>query len=116
MDFKAESGQGNRTRIHKSFARVRRIFTHAMFPGGPTSIFVQGAWYKDEGVCPIAGTQVVSPDPAHHFTLESKFTLLNKCYQQPVALWPHDPMEKLAAADPRRAFFDVIDRNEEQEC
>jgi hypothetical protein len=113
LDYKAA---GRRTRIHKSFARVKRIFKHAMFPGGPTNLFVQGAWYKDEGVCPIAGTHLVSPNPDHHFTRESKFTLITSCYQQPVALWPHDPLEELAEHDPARAFFDVIDRNEDQQA
>jgi hypothetical protein len=113
MDFKSEIR--GRTKINKSFARVKRIFKHTMFPGGPTNIFVQGEWYKDEGVCPIAGTHLVSPHPEHHFTHESKFSLLSQCYQQPVALWPFDPLKKLPTLDARRNFFDVIDRNEEQQ-
>jgi len=75
---------------------------------------VQGAWYASEGKCPIAGTQLVSPAPNHHFTTDSKFTPLNQCYQQPVALWPHDPKDVLPPGDRRKTFLDVIDHNEEQ--
>jgi hypothetical protein len=116
MDYKDYHGAARRTAIKKSFARVKRIFQHTMFPGGPTQIFVQGAWYQDEGVCPISGTQLVSPHPNHHFTLQSKFTPLSSCYQQPVALWPYDPKNQLPDGDRRKTFFDVIDRNEEQEA
>lgn len=116
MDYKADTGPGRRTVIHKSFARVKRIFEHVMFPGGPSRVCVEGAWYKDEGVCPIAGTQLVSPHPNHHFTHESKFIFINQCYQQPVALWPYDPKDELRPDDPKKAFFDVIDRNEEQQA
>ena len=114
MDYKDVGVR--RTAIKKSFARVKRIFQHDLFPGGPTRLFVQGAWYQDEGVCPIAGTQLVSPHPTHHFTTQSKFTTLSSCYQQPVALWPYDPKGVLPAGDRRNTFFDVIDRNEEQEA
>jgi hypothetical protein len=114
MDYK--DGAQRAVAIRTSFARIKRIFKHTMFPGGPTEIFVQGAWYKNEGVCPIAGTQLVSSHPTHHFTLQSKFTTLVSCYQQPVALWPYDPQGLLPPEDPRSAFFDVIDRNEEQEA
>jgi hypothetical protein len=100
--------------ITQSYARIVRIFEHEMFPGGPKELFVQGVWYRNEGICPIAGTKLVSEDPAHHFTHDSKFTPLNSCYQKPVAVWPHDPHEVLPPGDRRRTFFDVIDRNEEQ--
>jgi hypothetical protein len=72
--------------------------------------------YRDEGVCPIAGNHLVSPDPTHHFTHQSKFIPLLWCYQQPVALWPYDPKGKLQDGDRRKAFFTVIDRNEDQEA
>jgi hypothetical protein len=116
MDYKAATGPGRRNVIHKSFARIKRIFEHAMFPGGPTNIFVEGAWYRDEGVCPLAGTQLVSPHPNHHFTEQSKFILISHCYQQPVALWPHDPLNTLHANNPAKGWFDVIDHNEEQQA
>jgi hypothetical protein len=113
LDYKKAGVRGNA--LNKSFARVQRIFTHIMYPGGPTRVFVQGAWYRDEGVRPIAGTQLVSPHPDHIFTLESKFVLLTSCYQQPVALWPHDPKGLLPDGHLGADMFDVIDRNEEQE-
>jgi hypothetical protein len=112
LDFTDEGARIKK--ITKSFARITRIFEHTMFPGGPTELFVQGAWYKDEGICPIAGTRLVSEDPNHHYTCESKFVPLRLCYQQPVAVWPYDPHEILPAIDPRSKFFDVIDRNEDQ--
>jgi hypothetical protein len=114
MDYK--DGAVRAVAIKKSYARVKRIFEHALFPGGPKQIFVQGAWYRDEGVCPIAGNHLVSSDPTHHFTHQSKFIPLLWCYQQPVALWPYDPKGKLQDGDRRKAFFTVIDRNEDQEA
>ncbi len=114
LDFKKAGPRA--TAINKSFARIKRIFQHTMFPGGPTQLFVEGAWYRDEGVCPIAGTQLVSPHPTHEYTLTSKFVALTQSYQQPVALWPYDPHALLPAGDKRTTFLDVIDRNEEQEA
>jgi hypothetical protein len=113
MDYKGDVARA--TTVKKSFARVKRIFQHTLGPGGPRELFVEGEWYKDEGVCPIAGTHLVSPHPTHHFTLQSKFTPLARCYQQPVALWPYDPKGVLPAGDPKKAFLDVIDRNEDQQ-
>jgi hypothetical protein len=112
MDFK---NAGRNNAVNRSYARIKRIFQHVMYPGGPSRVFVQGAWYRDEGVCPIAGTHLVSPQPDHTFTIQSKFTLLSSCYQQPVALWPHDPKNLLPAGDLGKHVFDVIDRNEEQQ-
>jgi hypothetical protein len=114
MDYKA--GAARAVAIKKSFARVKRIFEHVMFPGGPKELFLQGEWYKSEGKCAIAGTEMVSPDPQHHFTHQSKFVPLLWCYQQPVALWPYDPLDRLHPEDLRKGFFDVIDRNEDQEA
>jgi hypothetical protein len=114
MDYK--DGAVRAVAVRKSFARVVRIFEHTMFPGGPKELFLQGVWYKNEGVCPIAGTQLVSLDPTHHFTHQSKFTPLLWCYQQPVALWPYDPKGELPAGHHMQGFFDVIDRNEDQQA
>jgi hypothetical protein len=116
MDWSPPVRPGRSPTIAKAYARVKRIFTHTMFPGGPATIFVQGDWYKDEGVCAVAGTQLVSFYPAHPFNRDSKFIPLNECYQQPVALWPHDPLKEMDADDPKKTFFDVIDRNQEQAC
>jgi hypothetical protein len=52
--------------------------------------------------------------PNHHFTHQSKFTPLKKCYQQPVTLLPYDPKGQLPPGDVRKTYLDVIDQNEEQ--
>jgi hypothetical protein len=114
MDYRDAVGRGRHNYINKSFARIKRIFTHVIFPGGQAQLFVQGAWYANEGKCPISGTELVSPAPNHHFTHQNKFTPLNRCYQQPVALWPYDPKGQLPPGDVRKTYFDVIDQNEEQ--
>jgi hypothetical protein len=111
LDYKAQVARA--VTIKQSYARIVRIFEHTMFPGGPKDLFVQGVWYRNEGTCPISGTKLVSEN-TNHFTLESKFTPLNSCYQKPVAIWPYDPHGVLPIYDRRRAFFDVIDTNEEQ--
>ena len=65
-------------------------------------------------VCPVAKTTLVRESPSMPFNSSSKFVFLDACYERPVAIWPHDPLGDLPASDPRRDWFDVIDRNQQR--
>jgi hypothetical protein len=108
-DYKAAAGDRVLT---KGFARILRIFVHAAFPGGPTRLVVEGCWWKVMGTCPIAGTTLVKEDPDQLFNRTQRFMFLDECYQKPVAIWPHDPLNELDASDCSREWYDVIDRNQ----
>ena len=83
-----------------------------MYPGGPAKLVVQGDWLEVMGKCPIAGTTLVRQNNNHPFNNSCKFSFLETCYNIPVALWPHDPFNKLPNDDPHREYFDIIDRNQ----
>ena len=102
-------------RAEKGFAKIRRIFEHEAYPGGPTRVVVEGSWLKVMGTCDVAGTALVKRDRNHPFNHSSKFVFIDQCYQRPVALWPFDPFNKLPPGDPRCNWFDIIDRNQ-TEC
>ena len=108
---------GGRTDLKSLFGTITKIFQHTMYPGGPTKVFLQCEWYDTVGRCPVAGTQVVRKNPQNDWNLRSPFVPLDTCYQIPVAFWPYDPFDKLAANDPMnfKDCFDVIDRNQDQD-
>lgn len=110
MDFTAP---GERV-IQQAYAKIQSLFVHEAFPGGPRRYVVEGNWFKVVGVCPVAKTTLVRESPSMPFNSSSKFVFLDACYERPVAIWPHDPLGDLPASDPRRDWFDVIDRNQQR--
>ena len=110
MDFAAP---GERV-IQHAYARIQSLFVHEAFPGGPRRYVVEGNWFKMVGVCPVTKTALVCESASMPFNSSSKFVFLDACYERPVALWPHDPLGDLPAADPRRDWFHVIDRNQQR--
>ena len=97
--------------VLQAYAQIVDLFEHEAYPGGPKRIVVEGTWYDVVGECSIAGTTLVSRNKQHPFNFSSKFVFLDDCYQRPVAIWPHDPHGMLARGDPKRKWFDVINRN-----
>jgi hypothetical protein len=108
MDYKPP---GANQPVKQAYAQIKDLFEHEAYPGGPKRIVVNGAWFDVMGKCPIAGTTLVKKNRRNPFNFSSKFVFLDDCYQRPVAIWPHDPSGELAANDPKRKWFDVIDRN-----
>jgi len=99
----------------KGFAQIKRMFVHEAYPGGPARVVVEGDWMKVAGVCSIAKTTLVRKFPNHPFNLSSRYVFLDDCYHRPVAVWPHDPLEKLRVDSPFRDCFDIIDRNQDED-
>jgi len=104
--------QAGRLGVISAFATIRRIFVHSLYPGGPSRVIVQGEWFTVVGKCPIAHTMIVKDDSRNEFNLHSRFVFLDNCYQQPVAVWPHDPLGQLPDEDPKKGYYDVVDRNQ----
>lgn len=101
----------------RGFATLTRIVVHEMYPGGPKRTFLEGDWYTEVtrlSPCPVAGTPVVKLDPEqkNFFNYQAKFVLLENCYEKPIAIWPHDPINHLPA---NQGLFDVIDLNQDQQ-
>ena len=97
----------------KGFAQIKRIFEHTAYPGGPTRVVVQGDWLEIKGDCDVAKTSLGAKNPNHLFNSSSPFVFLDTCYTMPVALWPHDPFDKLPPSHPHKLWFDIIDRNQD---
>ena len=100
----------------RGYATIKRLFVHEMYPGGPSRVVVEGRWLEPMGKCEVAGTTLVRHNKHYGFNLpgRARFTFLSTCYEIPVALWPHDPAGTLPAGHPRRKWYDVIDRNQDQ--
>ena len=95
--------------VEPYYATIKRIFEHTMYPGGPTKLVFEGSWFKVVETCAITGYNVVKPDPSFY----PRFAFVQTCYQQPVALWPRDPINKNPS---KRNMYDVIDYNSQQAC
>lgn len=110
-DYK--EARGGRAILTSAFGTITKLFSHAMYPGGPARVVASVEWLRVEFTCPIAKTTVVSHGE-HPFLTdeEDKFVFLDNCYQIPVALWPHDLLGELPAGDPRKGYYDVIDHNQ----
>lgn len=114
-DYKTYVGErSKKTKMVKAFVQIISMFEHEMYPGGPTQVVVEGAWYKHIGLSKF-GLDLVAPDPTNGIHTHSRFIFLTNCYQRPVALWPYDPFGKLPKDDLRKGSFAVIDRNQDEE-
>jgi hypothetical protein len=71
-------------------------------------------WFENARACPITGNTTVFKNNRHYWNTDFKYTFLETCYQQPVAVWPHDPLNTLPAHDPTKFSFHIINRNQEQ--
>ena len=106
---------GRHRQMKSAFARILRVFKHSMWPEGPSRYVVECQWYETIGECPVAKTKLVKPNPEWHLNTSQKFVFLTNCYQCPVAIWPHDPLDDLPLDDVLKNVFDVIDRNQQQD-
>ena len=76
-------------------------------------LIVEGHWLLEMGVCDVAGTTLVKPGD-NVFNHSSRFVFLDHCSSRPVNIWPYDPFNVLSVEDPRKHWFDVIDRNQDE--
>jgi len=114
MDY-AKVDVAGHTRQKRLYGSIQRLFVHALYPGGEEKIVVEGNFYRTMTRCPIAGTYRIKKDATYTDPLNTGtcFTFLRDCYQEPVALWPHDPLGRKRQTDPGRKLWDVIDRNQD---
>ena len=84
FDYRAAEG-GDLT---KGFATIIRMFEHEAYPGGPSRVVLEGAWWQVVGTCPVAGTTLVKKNVEHPFNYSSRFVFLDECYQTPSSFGP----------------------------
>jgi hypothetical protein len=111
LDFKEQIGRSSRTRTRPSYGQIKHLFSHEMYPGGPTHVVVEAEWFDDKGFNEVSKLPMVQKSDRLLFD-GSRLAFLKECYPRPLAFWPNDPLRLLAADDERRTFFQVIDRNE----
>jgi len=103
-----------RALLTKGYGTIQEMFTHCMHEDGPLRLILRVEWYRVVEKCGTAGTTIVVPDPSEPLNNHSTYVFLDSCYQQPVAVWPHDPFNRIDARDPRASYLEVVDRNQEQ--
>jgi hypothetical protein len=96
--------------LKNAYGSIQQILTHPIYPGGQVKCLLLVDWFHDCGVCPVSGNPLVDTTRISETTL----TFIDDCYQCPVAVWPHDPLNKIAANDPAREWSEIIDRNQEE--
>jgi hypothetical protein len=101
-------------RIKNAHGQIRNIFVHEMFPGGPSKVVLRVHWFQNAAPCPVSGNARVFKNHQNHLNVDYKFTFMETCYQQPVAVCPYDPLDKLPVGDPFKTCFDIINRNQVQ--
>jgi hypothetical protein len=117
LDYNDQERASSAPTRTSAYATIRRLFVHALYPGGPAKVVVDGCWFENMGRCPVAGTALVRRNMQVGFNKpgQPRFTFLETCYQQPVAIWPYDPHGKLPDDHPHKHHFDVIDRNHQDD-
>ena len=63
---------------------------------------------------PVTGNSLVLKTNKNPFNKDFKYVFMETCYQQPVGVWPYDPLDKLAEDNPLKHAFHIINRNQEQ--
>lgn len=111
MDYEEQIGRSSNTKISSAYGIIERLFSHEMYPGGPTHVVVEAVWYADKGVNAISKLPLVQQSADLLFP-NSRLSFLKECYPRPLAFWPNDPLHLLHADDERRTYLQVIDRNE----
>jgi hypothetical protein len=97
-----------------AYGQIQRMFVHELYPGGPSKVALMVHWFQDAGKCPVSGNARVYKNYQNHLNVDFKFTFLESCFQQPVAVWPYDPLGKLPRGDPLKDCFAIINRNQAQ--
>jgi len=82
-----------------------------MYDGGPPRVLLKVVWYRVIRTCPVARTKIVVEDPSHPLNEHTQYVFLGACYQQPVAVFPHDPFGE---SEDLAGHLEVIDRNQLQ--
>jgi hypothetical protein len=99
-----------------AYGQIRKMFVHEMYPGGPSKVVLRVHWFETaRNPCPVSGNTLVFDKDNNHLNVDFKFAFLETCFQQPVAVWPHDPLGKLPLDDPFKNCFDIINRNQAQQ-
>lgn len=95
----------NRRVLRECYGSIRNIFTHTMYPGGPTRCILEVDWFTQHGTASSGNPLVDTRNSEDH-----TFAFIEDCYQMPVAVWPHDPLGELEP--PFSGYSEVIDRNQ----
>ena len=96
--------------IVKNYATITRIFEHELYPGGPSRIVIHGEWYVPVSTCKVSGNDVVKRDEL----IGNQFAFLQTCYQQPVALWPRNPLNSPLQRLKHGGKWEVLDYNQQE--
>ena len=97
-----------------AYGQIRSMFVHELYPGGPSKVVLRVHWFQNARTCPVSGNARVFKNYQNHLNVDFKFTFMETCYQQPVAVWPYDPLDKLPQGDPLKDCFDIINRKQAQ--
>jgi hypothetical protein len=101
-----------KSEIKRAYARIKRLFVHQAYPGGPSRFMVEGSRYDVVGTCSVTKTTLIRRNRANPFNTSSRYAFLDNCSERPVAVWPRDPFGKLPVGHPEKKWFHVIDRNQ----
>ena len=102
-------------RVHHAYGQIQEMFVHEMYPGGPSKVVLRVHWFTTAGTCPVSGNTRVFRNHPSHLNVDFKSTFMETCYQQPIAVWPYDPLNKLPLDDPHKECFAIINRNQGQD-
>ena len=91
---------------------IKKRFQHEPCSVYEGRVIVQVEWLVNVSKCPLTFIQTVRRNSLNP---DMEFIFLDSCYQQPVAMWPHDPLNLLDVDDEEKDFFDIIDRNQLQQ-
>jgi hypothetical protein len=105
--FELEDGE----RIKKSaYGAIKKVVVHHLFPGGPSRCVLHVDWFTNTGQVGTSGNVLVDTEDIS----EVSFVFISDCYQIPVAVWPHDPLNRLKKGLVAHKWSEIIDKNQEE--
>ena len=115
-DYCADNS-GRSDRIISAYGVIKHLFEHKPIDSERPRVIAHVTWLHNKHKCALTGIQTVSTEPLDKEDALNAFVFLDNCYQQPVALWPHDPLNMLPSLPDGHeyVYYDVIDRNQLQQ-
>jgi hypothetical protein len=117
LDFHTRASSTARTKegmaivLKSCYGQIERLFTHSLYPGGPSHVVASVDWYDSKGTHALSKLPLVAKTTDDEDAF-GRMTFVKECYPRPLAIWPNDPLDDLDPDDPAKEYFRVIDRNE----
>ena len=83
MPYRYEETRKRKT----AYGRIKEMFVHSMWPGGPKLVVIQCAWHEEAGTNPVSKLPQIRLNQLWNHRMH----FIKDCWAQNCALFPSDP-------------------------